>query len=471
MINIDAPDFIKRTLNINGKKIDYCFFETVVSDDKVSNFLVKSLVKIINEASIFDNLIKLIKNNLYNSNIKVLKDKNEIFYYLSSGFTCIFIKGYKEYIVVETRETLDRGITEPTSEVNIKGPKDSFTENHNKNIGLIRKRLKDPNLIIKDYRIGARSKSKVSVVYINDIVKIEYVKKIEEKLKSINTDAILDAGYIRDFLTRDSRSHFPTVVNTERPDTVCASLLEGKIAILVENTPFVLVIPGFLNNFLHAVEDSYQKANNITMTRILRFMALLITILAPAFYVAITTYNQEVIPDKLLISLAVQRAGVPFPTSFEVLILMLTFEILRESDLRLPESMGTSISIVGALVLGDAAVSAGIVSPIVVIVVAISSITGLLFSDMDVVNALRWWKLIFLMFSTFLGLVGFVIAFILFVTKLCSVEVLGIPYLTPFSPLDIKALKDSFVAFPKNKMTTRAAYLTKNVKRGENNEN
>jgi spore germination protein KA len=283
-----------------------------ILDDKLNKALI-------NINFYFDNVYNRIKNNLYNSKVKEVTNFKDLYYYLESGFTIIFINGFSKALAVETRETLDRGITDVKSEMGIKGPRDSFTENFNKNLGLIRKRIKDENLKVCEYLIGRRSKTKVGLLYIEDIAFIDNVNKIKEKLSEINIDAILDTGYIRDFLI-EKKSIFPTIINSERPDLVCASLLEGKIAIIVENTPYVLVIPGFLNNFIHSSEDSYQKAIHVTFTRFLRLIALLITILVPAFYVAITTFNQEVIPDTLLISLAIQRSGVPFPTSFAVFI-------------------------------------------------------------------------------------------------------------------------------------------------------
>jgi spore germination protein KA len=463
-INGKSPDLVIRTLN---KKISYAFFESVSSDNKISDFLNKALI---NVNYYFDNVFNKIKSNLYNSKVKDVNNFDELYFYLESGFTIVFINGFSKALAVETRETLDRGITDVKSEMGIKGPRDSFTENFNKNLGLIRKRIKNQDLKVCEYLIGRRSKTKVGLLYIEDIVFIDNVNEIKKKLSEIDIDAILDTGYIRDFLI-DKKNLFPTIINSERPDLVCASLLEGKIAIIVDNTPYVLVIPGFLNNFIHASEDSYQNAFNVTFTRILRLIAFLITILVPAFYVAITTFNQEVIPDTLLISLAIQRSGVPFPTSFAVLIFMITFEMLRESDIRLPEKMGTSISIVGALVLGDAAVNAGIVSPIVVIVVAISSITGLLFTDTDIINALRFWKFFILLFSATMGLVGFIVASLILITNLCSIEVIGLPYLIPFSPLNINALKDSLFMVSRNKMKKRANYLTNNIIRiGDKNE-
>lgn len=468
-LNGDSPDLTIRNIKIINKNIGYMYLESVTSDDKVSNFLMKSIVKVTNNTTIFDNLFKNIykelENSIYNSKIKTITTYEDIIYYLSSGFTCVVVDGFKEAIVLETKETLDRGVSEPVSETTIKGPKDAFTENYNKNIGLIRKRIKDSNLWLKEYSVGTRTKTKISIMYINDIANKDRVKYIEKKIKNIDIDGILDSGYIRDFLVNDNYSTFPTVINTERPDIVCGGLLEGRIAIIIENTPYVIVIPGVLNDFIHSPEDNYQKAINISLTRFLRFLALIITLTAPAIYIAVTTFNQEVIPDTLLISLALQRARVPFPNAFAIFILMITFEILRESDIRLPSSMGTSISIVGALVLGDAAVNAGLVSPMAVIIVAITAITGLLFTDLDVTNAFRWWRMLFLLFATTMGLIGFVCAGIIFITKLSSMESFGVAYLEPFSPFNKVITQDSILTKPRNKMKNRPKYLTKNIKR------
>jgi len=475
-INGNSPDITTRKINIGFKQVGYIYLESVSSDDKISDFLVKSITRIKKFNildNFFNNLYQELKNNIANSKMKIVDNYDDMFYYLASGFTIVLVNGFNKAIALETRETLDRGVTEPTTETSIRGPKDSLTENFNKNIGLIRKRIKDPNLWFKEIKVGRRTKTKVGIGYIKDIADNDKVNKIINKIENIDIDGILDSGYIRDFLTNDERSSFPTVISTERPDLVSTALLEGKIVVIVENTPFALVMPGVLANFIHAPEDNYQKAINVSLTRILRFTAMLITIMAPGLYIALTTFNQEIIPDTLLISLAVQRAGVPFPTSFAIIILMATFEILRESDMRLPETMGTSISIVGALVLGDAAVNAGIVSPIVVIVVAITSVTGLLFTDMDVVNAFRWWRVVFIIFSTVMGAIGFIVAGIIFITKLCSIETLGIPYLTPFSPLYNNQVKESLFNIPRNKAKIRPTYL--NVKDtyrlDDNNEN
>lgn len=453
----NSTDIVDRQIN----NITYIYLESVSSDDKISNFLNKSITKINN----FDDLLVKLENSIYNSHITTLNDLEECYYYLASGYTCLFIKGYTKYIAIETKTKLDRGITESSSEPLIRGPKDSFTENHAINIGLIRKRIKDPNLWIEETKIGRRTKTKVSVIYIKDIAESRHIKMIKKHLSNIDIDGIIDSGYIRDYLETKQKSSFPKMISTERPDLTCQNLLNGKIVILVENSPIVLVLPATLDDFLKSSEDYYQKSINATFSRILRYIAFFVTILTPALYIALMTFNQEMIPDQLLISLAGQRSQVPFPTFMEVLIFIVTFEILREADIRSPSVAGASMSIVGALVLGDAAVAAGIVSPIVIIVVAITSICELVFSDMDMANAIRQWRLIFIFSTIFTGIIGIVVAGIVLIIKLCSIESLNTPYLIPFSPLNINIIKDSIFLVPANKRTKRPDYITNNIKK------
>lgn len=461
-LNDNSSDIVTRIIKKGNSRIGYIYLESVSSDDKISNFLNKSLVKL-DKKNIFESFYNIVENSIFNSNLKTCETYEEMFYFLSSGFTVILVDNSKKAIVIETRENLDRGVVESTSETIVRGPKDSFTENHNKNLGLIRKRIKDPNLLFKDYKIGRRTKTKVTIAYIKDIVPQDKVKKIINKLKKIDIDGILDSGYIRELIEGNQKSIFPKVISTERPDQSCMSLLNGKIVILVENSPYVLILPAVLSDFFQSPEDNYQNPFNVSFSRILRLACFFISLLTPALYIALMTYNHEILPDQLLISLAIQRDGVPFPTTIEILIFVLTFEILREADVHVPSFSGGAMSIVGALILGDAAVAAGIVSPIVIIVVAATSICELVFYDIDIIDSIREWRILFIISATFLGIIGFMVSFIIFIAKLSSLECLGTPYLTPFSPLSMRSLKDSIVRFSRKKINNRPVYLTNNV--------
>ncbi len=455
----NSPDINTRLINIKGTNVGCIFLESSSSASTISDFIIKG-IDYVAKKTIFDNIFEKLENKLFNSQLFTINDFSQFSYYLSSGFTIIVVDGNDKAIVMETRANLDRGVTESTSEPIIRGAKDSFTESHSKNLGLIRKRIKDPNLWFEEIKLGRRTQTRVSIAYINDIAEIKTVKKIKKALKKIDIDGILESGNLRDYLTTKS-SVFPQLQSTERPDVACQSLLKGKIIVLVENTPFTLILPTVFIDFLHSSEDEYQKSASITFTRILRLIALIITIFTPAVYIAITTFDQNTIPDKLLISLAVQREGVPFPTSFEIIFLMIIFEILREGDMRIPSTMSASMSIVGALVLGQASVDAGIVSPISVIVVAITSICGLIFSDIDFTSGIRSWRFLFIIGSTLLGFIGILAVTIILIVKLVSLENLGTSYLSPFTPLNIKAQKDAVIKMSSTNIFDRPSYISK----------
>ncbi len=457
-----SSDLKIRNLTIKNHKVAYLFIEGVSSGATISEFIVHSMTYDIKQTkgNIFHNLFDTLQNIIPNDSLMILEKEEDIPYYLSSGFTIVLVDGYKKAIVLESRQDLSRGISESSSEGIIRGPKDSFTETHAMNIGLVRKRIKDPNFVVKDTFVGKRTKTKVSTLYIHDIAEMEKVNKIIDKLSKIDVDGILDSGNIREFLITKQKSTFPKVISTERPDLVCQSLLNGKIVILVENSPYALIIPALFIDFFHNPEDYYQNPANVNLTRFLRLTAFLMTILIPALYISVMTFNTSILPEKLLISLYHQRLAVPFPTSFEILLLLIIFEILRECDIRIPSAMGTAMSIVGGLVLGDAAVSAGIVSPIAVIIVAVTSISGLLFSDIDMINGIRFWRILFILFSTFFGIIGFTVCLMILVIKLANLKIMGTDYLSPISPLNVIGLKDSFIRIPKNQDKERPSYLT-----------
>ena len=450
----NSSDIVIRNL----ENISYIYLESVSSDDKISNFLLKSITKLTN----IDNLLEELKSNIYNSHIEIISDINDSYYYLASGYTCLFINNEDKYIAIETKLKIDRGVTESTSEPLIRGPKDSFTENNAINLGLIRKRIKDPKLRIDEIKLGRRTSSKTSIIYIDDIVNKDSVNQIKKILGKIDIDGILDTGYLRDFLEKEQKSLFPKIISTERPDLTCQNLLNGKIIIMVENSPYVIILPAVLSDFFKTSEDYYQSSVSSSFSRILKWIAFIITITAPSIYIACMTFNQEMIPDQLLISLATQRSQVPFPTFIEVIIFVTFFEILREADIKSPNASGASMSIVGALILGDAAVTAGIVSPFVIIVVAITSVCELVFTDMDFINAIRQWRLLFIISTVFTGLLGIVIISLILIIELASIENLQAPYLEPYSPLNIDNLKDSILLFKTTKRKKRNTVLTKN---------
>ena len=453
----NSPDIVFRKVKVKKTEILFIFNTSVSKSDSINEFILKKITNIkkrITRNNIYNHLENLIPENV----IQDVKDKEDLYTKINSGFTIIMFEKGKPF-AIETKEDLSRGVSEPLTEQSIGGPKDAFTENYQTNLGLIRKRLKSNSFTVKEYTVGKQSRTKVAILYMDNIVKDELVKDITSKIEKIDIDAILDSTYIRECI-EDNHSTFPTIATTERPDTASIALLDGRVCIMVENSPYLLVIPTFFSDMFHASEDNYQSHINVSFTRIIRYIAFFIAILLPAFYIAITTFNHETIPVTLLTNFAAQRSGVPFPVIIEALGLTLVFEILRESDIRMPHLSGTAISILGAIVLGDAAVSAGIVSPIMVIVISLSAIASLMFSNVGMVNAIRIWRIIFMLFATTTGMIGIFLAGILLITELSSKSSFGKPYLYPLIPLNKRFLKDAILKTKIQKNNKRMPILT-----------
>ena len=450
------PDLKIRELKNGNTTVYIIYFETLCKSNTINDFILKP---------IYDDKIKSlddIKNKLPSGNLLEINDENTLYDNLYSGFTIISIDN--KFISFETKESLDSGIVVATNEKVIKGPKDAFTENYQSNMGLIRKRIRSKNLKVNEYTIGTSSKTKVALFYLDDIVNKDLVNKIEKKLKTMSLDYVANSNYIIDAMSKKNNI-MPTNIMTERPDLTSFLLMEGRIAIMVENSPQVIIIPMFFSDTIHTIDDYYQNSKNVSVTRIIRVIAFIISVTVPGIYLALTTFNQEALPTSLLINFSIQRQGVPFPSVVEALVMFLIFEILKESDTRISFVVGTSMSIVGALVLGQAAVDAGLISPIMIIIIAVSSVTSFLFNDNDLVNAIRVWKLIFILLSAFAGLYGFFIALLLFLVKISSMDSYGFDYVTVDGILKSNIQKNGIILTKKFKLNKRNSVLTKNTER------
>ena len=466
-------DISYRNMIINKNKIEIVYSDSLCKSATISDFIVRSLGTIINNKKKKDILFE-IENIIDNFKYIKIYTYEDIIYYLNNGFTIIIVDGADYALALETKANLSRSVSIPQTEITLRGSMDCFVEDIQTNIGLIRRRIKSNDLWIDSNTIGKYTKTMLNIIYVNGISKMEYVDLIKKRLKEINIDGITNIGTIKNLIEKENKSLFPTIISTERPDKVSQALLAGKIVIMLDTSPFALIIPISFNDLFLSTEDSYSKSINISMTRIIRYCAFFITLLTPAIYIAITTYNQEMLPTELLTSFARQRATVPFPAFFEAILMLTTFEILRECDLRLPTFTTSALSIVGALVLGEAAVSAGIVSPIMIIIIAITVVSALLFTEPELISAIRWYRLIFMLGASLLGIFGVVCVFIYFITKLVSLDSFGSPYFLPFSPISLSGLKNSFIKFPIRSLQTREKYISNNkirLKEKKNEEN
>ena len=422
----NSKDLVIRELDICNEKVSLLFFETLCDTKNINDFILEYLSYLKINKKISLNIKDYIKKYIPTYKIIEVKTIDEILKYLFSGFAILNVGN--TYYAMEFKRSLDSGIMKVENEKTIKGPKDAFTENYQTNIGLIRKRIRNENLFLKEVTVGKKSSTKVGILYMNDIANTNFVEKIVDRIENIDIDSIPDSNYIYEYIS-NNKSLFPSVLSTERPDLVSFKLLNGKVAIVVDNTPYVILLP--------------------------------------AFYIALITYNHEILPPSLVINFAMQKEGVPFPTILEAIIMNITFEILRETDIRAPSALGSALSIVGALVLGDAAVKAGLVSPIMVIVIAITAISVLIFSVNDVSNAVKIWRIIFIIFASISGILGVFIALILLICELNSISSFGFPFMYPLSPLDIKDQGNDIVLTKNYKMQYRNKLTAKkNIRRG-----
>lgn len=455
-------DIIYREKIIHRKKVCIIYNEPLNSSDKISDFIVRSLNHISDRKITSIGIFDAIKNDISNFKVKEIETYEDLCFYLHRGFTILLIEGETTGLVLETKANNARSVGTPETENTLRGSKDAFVEEYQINLGLIKRRIKTNDLWIDSMTVGKYTKTQVGVLSIHGIVKPELVRLIVERLKRINIYGIINSDMIKNTIEQENKSVFPTIQTTERPDIVAKALLSGKVAIVVDNSPYVLILPAVLNDFFKTMEDVYGKSLNVTFTRILKFLAFFIAILTPGIYIALITYNQEMVPTDLLVNFATQRDGVPFPAFVECALMLVCFEILRESDLRVPTFTGSSLSIVGALILGEAAVNAGIVSPIMIIVVSITAISSLPFTETEMTNGLRWYRILFMIGGTFLGIVGIIIVFIGFLIKITSIKSFGKPYLLPYAPTDETGLKNGIIKFPLKSMKKRPSYLSTN---------
>lgn len=416
----------------------------------------------------FDTLVN------YFSGIRDLKEDDDyenLYAELLLGNIVFLVNGYDKFFSIITNTDEGRNIQEATSQTIIRGPKDSFTEKLSINVLLIRKRIKNKGLKMENLFLGSITKTAVNIMYIDKIAKDDIVQEIKNRLNKIEIDAVLESGYIEELIKDDRYSIFPTFLNSEKPDSVVAALLEGKVAILVDGTPYVLTAPAIMFEFFQSSEDYYHHYLISSMMRFLRFIAFLLTLLTPATYIAITTFHQEMIPTPLLISIAAQREGVPFPVFIETLAMEFVFEIIREAGIRMPRAVGSAISIVGALVLGQAAVEAGIVSAFIVIIVSITAISSFAIPNYEMSNAIRAIRFILMCLAGVLGLYGVFMGLIILVLHLCKIKSITVPYLTPIAPRVKGGNKDTFFRFPLWKMKCRPVGIGNTITSRVNEEN
>ncbi len=383
---------------------------------------------------------------------------------IADGDIIFFISGNEKARILSIKQFEKRSIQEPPTSSVLKGPREGFIEDMKTNITLIRRRLKSPALTVKTITAGRYSSTKIALLYINGIACEEIVEKIKTKIADISIDGIVDSAYISSFISERKNSIFSQVGNTEKPDVVTGKLLEGRIAIIVDGSPIVLTVPFVLLEDLQDGYDYYSSSWRVSMIRLFRLMGALMTVLLPGAYVALQSYHYHLLPLKFMITLLSATSGIPFPPAIEMLVVLILFEILNQASLRMPRFLGISLSIVGAIVLGDTAVKAGLISSPAVLVTALSAIG--IFCVPDQVGTLSILRFSFLCVSAVSGLFGITVSLLILVSYLASMESFSAPYLAPYAPRIEKDLKDALFKAGVQEMKTRPfSFPNKNRKR------
>ena len=365
-----------------------------------------------------------------------------------SGNIAFLFDGEQKAIIYDIKKFEKRSVSEPTEEAVIKGAKDSFIEVMRMNTALIRRRIKSEYLVMESLTVGKVSKTDMTLCYISNIANLETVNKIKEKIQSINIDNIAASAFIEEFLNENKKSLFPQIMHTQRPDRIAANLSDGRIALVVDGMPFVFLLPCQLSMLMQSPEDYANHFLIGSALRVIRYIAMIITVILPAFYIAATTYQNQMLPVKLALSTQAAKLNVPFSSAAEVLGLLIAFEILIEAGLRLPQAVGTAMSILGGIVVGQAAVSANIISPLVVVVVSLAGIAGFIMPNQDLSSGIRVIRFVFALLAALAGFFGMAVGIILLLLHLCSLDNYGVAYLSPFVDKEERSQKDTLFRFP-----------------------
>lgn len=410
-----------------------CYLTTMTNPVFLMDHIVKPLM-LAHQQRLFsdsDDPFDVLRRQLYVGLATKLEDDPSLLPgLLTQGYAGMMLDDRENWLMIDVKQLETRPISESTTQTVIKGPKEAFTESAETNISMIRRRISNEHLRFEKYEIGAETNTHVYLCYIEGGADESILTQIRERLNASKLNSLFDSESLEEILSPGRGLLFPVVYNTERPDAICTCLLSRRVALIVNGTPFVVVLPALLRDFFQSPEDRYQWQVLGLTTRLLRYLAFLFSLCLPAFYVAITCYHQELVPTLLLTSIAAQREGIPFPAVIEMFIMELTFELLREASTRMPRIIGQSISIAGALVLGEAAVQAGIVSDITMIIVALTGVAGFVSPVYSFGANIRLFRYALILLGSILGLYGVIVGCAFLMIHAARIETFGVPYLS-----------------------------------------
>ncbi len=430
-------DFVMREFLVAGKyKAFIAYIDGMVDRVTINNFILRPLLNFTNLPDMGNDsqLDFLLKNVLETNQAEKVTKPADIVYGILSGNTCLYVDGCSYYLSCETKGFEKRGVETPQTEGLVRGPQEAFNENLRTNVTLIRRLIKDTNLTTEFVKVGKRTNVQCAVVYINGIINPAIVQEVKRRLTGISADLVMGDGMLEQFIEDSSYTVVPTILSTERPDRTASHLLEGRIAIIVDGTPFALIAPVTLHSFMHTPEETFFKWPVGSLIRLIRIFAVFVAALLPALYIGMVGYHTEMIPTDLMIAIISAKENVPFPTVLEVLLMELSFELIREAGVRIPGLIGNTLGIIGALILGQAAVQANIVSPVLIIIVAVTGLGNFAIPNFSVAFAVRIIRFAFIFGAALLGFYGIGLVLVAVIALLSNMKSFGVPFLSITAP-------------------------------------
>lgn len=439
----DCSDLLLRECIVGGRKCVVCVLDGMINSLQLSQMIMRPMLgyKFENDAAnyIFETIKQRVVSSLEMSEADNFDDA---YFYLFSGFAVVFIDGVSKCLVMGIQGFVKRNTDEPSNESNIKGAKECFTETLNDNKAILHRRIKSPKLKIKQFKIGQQIKTSVAVCYLESAVDMRLVAEVEKRILTAPIDDLCDYGELAAFLDSGIKSYFTAVGNTERPDTLCSKLSEGRVAVLVDGSPYAIYVPYLFTDSFSTVDDYNNRPFYATFNRLLKYFSFVISVILPGFYVAVGTYHQELLPPSLMYTVAAAEASTPFSLMLEAVMVLILYEIMREAGLRLPKAIGHAVSIIGALVIGDAVVNAGLVGAPMLVVVAVTAIASyVIYPLYESISVLR---IIFILLGGFTGIYGVILGVCMLCVNITSLNPYGVPYSAPISPLSKKSVVDVF---------------------------
>lgn len=439
----DCSDFLLRECIVGGRKCIVCVLDGMINSLQLSQMIMRPILSYKFDNDVPYSVYETIKQRVVSSlEMNEAENFEDAYFFLFSGFAVVFVDGMPKCLVMGIQGFEKRKTGEPSNEPNIKGAKECFTETLNDNKAMLHRRIKSPSLKIKQFKIGNQIKTSVAVCYLESAVDMRLVADVESRILSAPIDEVCDYGEIAAFLDSGIKSYFTAVGNTERPDTLCSKLSEGRVAVLVDGSPYAMYVPYLFTDSFSTVDDYNNRPFYATFNRLLKYFSFVISVILPGFYVAVGTYHQELLPPSLMYTVAAAEASTPFSLMQEAVMVLILYEIMREAGLRLPKAIGHAVSIIGALVIGDAVVNAGLVGTPMLVVVAVTAIASyVIYPLYESISVLR---IIFILLGGFTGIYGVMLGVCTLCVNITSLNPYGVPYSSPISPLSKKNAADVF---------------------------